>query len=71
MFDDGNARFTVVCNEDDYSIRPDDRAFLRDWRQNEAVGSKDGRVAHIDRTWSNVRPLKLRRTMAVADGLQA
>jgi MbtH protein len=56
--------FQVVLNdEEQYSIWPMGKAIPRGWRTEGLQGSKEECVAHIDRVWTDMRPLSLRMQM--------
>lgn len=59
-----DALFEVVINdEEQYSIWPADTAIPAGWR---AVGKRDVKsacLAYIDQTWTDMRPLSLRKAM--------
>lgn len=62
--DDETARVQVVMNhEDQYSIWPVDRELPPGWRAEGTVGTRSECLAHIDRVWTDMRPLSLRRMM--------
>jgi MbtH protein len=64
MFDDGHREYLVVVNhEDQYSIWPADREPPTGWRVDGPPGTKQDCLAHIDRVWTDMRPLSLRRAM--------
>jgi len=53
--------FRVVANhEEQYSIWPADRTPPEGWRDMGQVGSKDECLAHIEKVWTDMRPLSLR-----------
>lgn len=64
MSDERTDTYLVVVNdEEQYSIWWADRALPERWR---AVGIQDSReecLAHINRAWTDMRPLSLRRRM--------
>lgn len=56
--------YQVVLNdEEQYSIWPADRELPSGWRADGTVGPKSECLAHIDRVWTDMRPLSLRRAM--------
>ncbi|HEU4730412.1 MAG TPA: MbtH family protein [Kofleriaceae bacterium] len=62
--DDDTARFRVVMNhEDQYSIWPAGRDLPPGWRAEGTEGTRSDCLAHIDRVWTDMRPLGLRRAM--------
>jgi MbtH protein len=63
--DEDNTTYTVVMNaEEQYSIWPADRELPAGWTSEGTVGPKADCLAHIDRVWTDMRPLSLRRAMA-------
>ncbi|GAA3816035.1 MbtH family protein [Sphaerisporangium flaviroseum] len=57
-------QFTVVINhEEQYSIWPADQARPDGWTEVGVVGDKQTCLDHIERTWTDMRPLSLRRHM--------
>lgn len=64
MFDDEDRDFHVVMNhEEQYSVWPSDRDIPAGWNAVGTSGSKAECLAYIDRAWSDMRPLSLRRRM--------
>jgi MbtH protein len=65
MFDDDDTRdYSVVINhEEQYSIWPVDRDIPAGWSAVGVSGQKDDCLAHIDKVWTDMRPLSLRRLM--------
>jgi MbtH protein len=54
----------VVANhEEQYSIWPVDRELPLGWNDVGVRGSKAECLAHIERVWTDMRPLSLRRAM--------
>lgn len=61
-------RHLVVLNdEEQYSVWPADRPIPAGWRGEGTAGSRDECLDHIERVWTDMRPLSLRLRMA-ADG---
>lgn len=59
--------FKVVVNhEEQYSIWPADRDLPAGWSAEGTEGPKEECLAHIERVWTDMRPLSLRRHMAAA-----
>ena len=57
--------FDVVLNEEEqYSIWPASKALPLGWRKGGKQGSKDACLEFIKETWTDMRPLSLRRHMA-------
>ncbi|MER6826738.1 MbtH family protein [Streptosporangium sp. NPDC000563] len=50
----------VVNHEEQYSIWPDGRDLPDGWREEGVSGSKEECLAHIDRVWTDLRPLSAR-----------
>ncbi|MFF7597667.1 MbtH family protein [Streptomyces mirabilis] len=56
--------YKVVLNhEEQYSIWPIDRENPNGWRDEGTSGSKEECLSHIDKVWTDMRPLSLRRQM--------
>jgi MbtH protein len=63
MTDETQDRFLVVVNdEEQYSIWPADRPLPLGWRGDGTVGSRQECLDHIERVWTDLRPLSLRRS---------
>ncbi|GAA0736042.1 MbtH family NRPS accessory protein [Dactylosporangium roseum] len=63
------ATYTVVVNhEEQYSIWLDGREVPAGWSEVGVVGSKSECLDHIERVWTDMRPLSLRRRLAQRDG---
>ena len=57
-------RYTVVVNhEEQYSIWAVGRDLPLGWKAVGVEGSKEECLAHIERVWTDMRPLSLRRAM--------
>jgi len=56
----------VVNHEEQYSIWPVDRQLPRGWQLVGKQGSKAECLSYIDETWTDMRPLSLRRAMESA-----
>jgi MbtH protein len=54
----------VVNHEEQYSIWPKDRANPAGWQDAGRGGSKEECLAFIRDSWTDMRPLSLRRRMA-------
>lgn len=62
--DDDTRTYLVVRNdEEQYSIWPDERELPAGWRSEGVSGSKNECLAHIEKVWTDMRPLSLRRWM--------
>jgi MbtH protein len=60
--------YKVVLNhEEQYSIWPVDRDNAPGWRDAGVQGTKAECLAHIEKVWTDMRPLSLRRRMEEAD----
>jgi MbtH protein len=59
--DDDLVTYRVVVNhEEQYSIWRSDRDLPRGWRDAGVVGRKGECLEHIERVWTDMRPLSLR-----------
>lgn len=56
----------VVNHEEQYSIWPEYRENPLGWRDAGKVGSKAECLDHIEKVWTDMRPLSLRRQMGAA-----
>ena len=64
MWDDEDALFNVVVNdEDQYSVWPAHRDAPDGWRTVRDPAPKAECLAYIERTWTDMRPASLRRWM--------
>ena len=66
MFDEGEDTRTyvvVVNDEGQYSIWFADRDLPAGWRAEGVTGSKAACLEHIERVWTDLRPLSLRHWM--------
>ena len=53
--------YEVVMNdEEQYSIWPQDRELPAGWRAIGKSGTKDECLSHIEKVWTDMRPLSLR-----------
>ena len=65
MFDDESMTFHVVRNdEEQYSIWPATKSVPSGWQKTGFSGTKAECLAHIDATWTDMRPLSLQKSMA-------
>ena len=56
--------YVVVINaEEQYSIWPKWKAIPAGWRSAEVEGAQSHCLDYIERTWTDMRPLSLRRRM--------
>jgi len=53
----------VVNDEEQYSIWADSRALPDGWRRVGVTGSKQECLEHIEKVWTDMRPLSLRQAM--------
>lgn len=68
MSTEDNVTYKVVINhEEQYSIWPADRENPAGWRDEGVVGPKAECLAHIDKAWTDMRPLSLRVAMQEAE----
>ena len=64
VFDRDDILFQVVVNhEEQYSIWPDYKAVPEGWRTVGKSGLKKASLAYIEETWTDMRPLSLRKKM--------
>ncbi|QFQ99402.1 MbtH family NRPS accessory protein [Streptomyces phaeolivaceus] len=57
--------YLVVMNhEEQYSIWAADREMPAGWRAEGTSGTREACLDHIERVWTDMRPLSLRRRMA-------
>ncbi|XYI02582.1 MbtH family protein [Sorangium sp. So ce1128] len=62
--EDNETIFRVVLNhEEQYSIWPAQRELPAGWRAEGTEGTRKECLAHIDRVWTDMRPLSLRKAM--------
>ena len=61
--DDTTIYKVVVNHEEQYSIWPANRENAPGWRDSGPSGSKAECLAYIERVWTDMRPLSLRRQM--------
>ncbi len=57
----------VVNHEEQYSIWPQDRELPLGWHGVGKAGSKEECLAYIEKVWTDMRPLSLRKQMAAAE----
>lgn len=60
----------VVNDEEQYSVWSADRDTPAGWREVGVQGAKDECLAHIERVWTDMRPLSLRLRTASESGAQ-
>lgn len=68
MTDNEDTRdYLVVLNdEEQYSIWLSDKSLPSGWRAEGTSGSKETCLDHIERVWTDMRPLSVRRRLADA-----
>lgn len=67
MFDDDNGPFFVVVNdEEQYSIWPENREVPSGWRTVGSARARQDCLDYIDKVWTDMRPLSLRRALGEA-----
>lgn len=54
----------VVNHEEQYSLWSADRELPAGWRAEGTSGTREECLDHIERVWTDMRPLSLRRRMA-------
>ena len=59
--EDGELYLVVVNHEEQYSIWPAERELPAGWRAVGDKGTKQECLAYINRVWTDMRPLSLRR----------
>ncbi|MET8861719.1 MbtH family NRPS accessory protein [Nonomuraea sp. NPDC004580] len=68
MSGEQNDTYLVVVNdEEQYSIWWADREVPAGWRQEGTRGPREECLAHIERVWTDMRPLSLRTRMDEAE----
>lgn len=65
--DDRTAYKVVLNHEEQYSIWPAERENAPGWRDAGYTGTKAECLAYIERVWTDMRPLSLRRHMDTAE----
>jgi MbtH protein len=64
-FDREDTVFRVVVNhEEQYSIWPDYKAIPAGWSECNVIGRKADCLAWIEKNWTDMRPLSLRRALS-------
>jgi MbtH protein len=65
MFTEESTTYVVLINdEEQYSLWPKHKKIPEGWRAVEMEGSQEQCSAYVDRVWTDMRPLSLRKTMA-------
>lgn len=63
MTDAPEPRFLVLVNdEDQYSLWPEGKDVPQGWRACSEAQSREDALAHVDATWTDMRPRSLRGT---------
>lgn len=63
-FDREDAIFRVLVNhEEQYSIWPEYKSIPAGWKDVGVTGDKKTCLAHVEKVWTDMRPLSLRRFM--------
>jgi len=71
-FDREDGVFKVLVNgEGQYSLWPEWKTIPGGWTDTGFQGDKKACVAHVDETWTDMRPLSLRKWMAEQDQQKA
>lgn len=65
--EDGERYLVVLNDEEQYSIWFAERELPAGWRAEGTEGSREECLDHIDRVWTDMRPLSLRLRMAAAE----
>lgn len=64
-FDDPDGRFLVLVNdEDQHSLWPSFAEVPAGWRTVFGPDARDACLAHVERSWTDLRPRSLRERMA-------
>ncbi|MGF1426680.1 MbtH family protein [Kitasatospora sp. LaBMicrA B282] len=68
MAENSDVIYQVVINEEEqYSIWRDTKQLPEGWRAEGTRGTKEECLQHIDRVWTDMRPLSLRRHLEQAE----
>ena len=65
MTDPAEQWLVVLNDEEQFSIWPDAREVPAGWRLEGTRGSREDCLEHIERTWTDMRPLSVRRALDV------
>ena len=57
----------VINAEEQYSVWPVKKSIPQGWRSSEKSGTKKECLEYIDQTWTDMRPLSLRKQMSAAN----
>ncbi len=61
MSNPADVRWAVLVNdEEQYALHPAEAPVPAGWRQDGFQGTEDECIAHVDRHWTDMRPLSLR-----------
>lgn len=63
---DGRVWRVVINHEEQYSIWPVDRELPLGWRDGEFQGSREQCLEHVDKVWTDMRPLSVRKALGEA-----
>jgi MbtH protein len=64
--DDGRTWLVVLNHEEQYSVWPEDRELPLGWRAEGTQGTREACLDHIERVWTDMRPLSVRKQMGDA-----
>lgn len=64
MLDDEQKYAVVVNHEEQYSIWPEDRELPLGWKKEGFAGARKDCLDHIEKIWTDIRPLSLRRSLS-------
>ncbi|MGW1677382.1 MbtH family protein [Saccharopolyspora sp. NPDC002376] len=69
QFEDDSRDYLALCNdEEQYSLWPQGVEVPAGWRVVHGPAPRADIIAHIDRTWTDMRPKSLRDAMAAHEG---
>ncbi len=61
--EDTRRHIVVLNDEEQYSIWPEERPLPPGWRAEGTSGSKQECLDHIEKVWTDMRPLSVRRAL--------
>jgi len=65
--DDERFEYQVLVNhEEQYSLWPTFKEIPNGWRQVGSIGSKQDCIDYVERVWTDMRPLSVRKQLAQA-----
>ncbi len=64
--DDGRVYCVVLNHEEQYSIWPAERELPAGWREEGVRGTRTECLDHIEKVWTDMRPLSVRKQMGDA-----